>query len=265
MTLAYPAIILTWRTRELRLLFGMLLHPGVASVIRTSHSGIACLVFSLLLMTCPGRARAVDLIDTLNLGSGFLTGGNNTSVNSEMLAQSFATTSADFRVTEIDLTLFRASGDAGTYSLYIYDANYGSTGPVPSSVVETIFTNQSFNSGTYSIPETATTDGSDVTPITITGLNIVLPSNIYFVVAKYDSGSFSLNWAANNWTSGGTSFFGDPSYNSLYDSNLSKWTDSIADFPSALKVVAVPEPSTWALGALATFSLAATTKRCRRV
>lgn len=232
----------------------------------TLRFGIGCLAISFSFLCCMGDARAVDFINTLNLNGTFTSGGNNTPTAGDMMAQSFTTTASDYIVREIDLTLFRGSGESGAYSVYIYSSTGSGDTLVPDTLAVTIFAGQSFSSGTYPIPETSTLNGSDVAPIEIKGLNIILnPSTAYFVVAGFDTGSFGLNWAANDWTATSpnpSTFIGDPSYFALYDSSTSSWNNLGRDQPSAVRVV--PEPSTWAFGMLAAAVIAATSRRRRQ-
>jgi len=222
------------------------------------------LVIGLILtgMMKARTAGAIDLIDTPTLLGPY---GSSYPVNpNEPAGQSFTTTSSGYVLNEVSLRLFRNVGDSGTYSVSIYTASGSGVSMLPGSLVTNIVTNQDMVSGANAVPVSVNGDGSDVSSISFTGLNISLNSTPtdYFVIVSY-SGSYYLSWAAVATISPPT-FNGNSTYGFL---TVQGTPTNIGDNdPALLKVVAgtnVPEPSTWALGALAVAGLAASARRRR--
>ena len=204
-------------------------------------------------------AQAVDLIDTPSL-----LGAYSTPVMIDPTgpaAQSFTTTSSGYVLNQLDLWLYRASGDNGTYSVSIFTAVGSGGSMLPGSSVASLATNLDVISSARPVPVSVNGDGSDVSPISFTGLNLPLsstPTN-YFVLVSY-SGSYSIGWATVSASS--------PTFNGNNTYTVGPVSGAPTNFgdsdPTLLKITAgttVPEPSTWAMAVLAVAGLAASARR----
>lgn len=206
-------------------------------------------------------AGAVDLINTQSLtgaiGSPWMVNG------SDSIAQSFTTTATGYVVSQVDLRLFRASGDSGSYSVDIYAATGSGSALLPTGSSLFNVGSGTLSGGSNPIPVSAATDGSDVADVSFSGLNFSLSSTPtdYFIVVSY-TGSYSLNWATI--TSASPTFNGNSTYTAYAIGG--PFANNGDNDPTLLKVVAgtsVPEPSTWAMAGLAVAGLVTTARRQR--
>lgn len=229
----------------------------------TSHIGK--LVFLGLILTSMIKSRsaeAVDLINTPSLLGSY--GSASSSDPTTQYAQSFTTTASGYVVNQVDLRLFRNSGEGGTYSVSIYSSTGSGNSLVPDTLVASVATGLDMVNSAHPVPVSGAGDGSDVSSVSFTGLNFSLNSSPtdYFILVSY-SGSYSVSWAAV--TASSPTFNGNNTYTAQVSSGTpSNFGDSD---PLLLKVTAgttVPEPSTWAMAGLALAGLAASARRSRR-
>jgi len=135
-------------------------------------------------------------------------------------------------------------GNNGTFSVQLWDAN--GSGGTPGSIVETLASG-------WANPSTPDTDNV----VSITGLNVSMtPSTTYYVVVRPDAGS-TLRWGYTDSESG----TGFPSEFTFTVNSGGTWSSPDLNDPQRMRVEAVPEPSTWAIGVLAGLTLAFTRRK----
>lgn len=203
---------------------------------------LATVVLALSVPTSQSQAVDFDLLDTITPAT--ITGDNAIAVG-ERNAQSFMTTASAFTISQVDLSLKKAPGGAGQYSVSIYSMNTVSSEPDTRLSYVAQNQNQSALSITYGT-------------VSFTGLSIALdPSKNYYIVLE-DVTLAAMNWQYWDTTSSGIS---PPTYWMAYSSG---WiSPASTDYPAMMKVIAttVPEPSAWAMAA---FAIAALGARLRR-
>ena len=203
---------------------------------------LATVVLALSVPTSQSQAVDFDLLDTITPAT---TTGDNAIAVGERNAQSFMTTASAFTISQVDLSLKKAPGGAGQYSVSIYSMNSGNSEPDTRLSYVAQNQNQSALSTTYGT-------------VSFTGLSIALdPSKNYYIVLE-DVTLAAMDWQYWDTTSSGIS---PPTYWMAYSSG---WISTAStDYPAMMKVIAtaVPEPSTWAMSALA---IAALGTRLRR-
>lgn len=187
------------------------------------------------------------LVDTLD---GYLTGS---SLNvGDLSGQSFQTTAADYIVNSVELEIYRDANQlGGTYNVYLYSAN-GSN--VPVSQVAVVAQNQLIDN----LPNG---DGTQVAPTVFGGLNISLgTSSTYYVIVEVTSIGTGSQFYWRYWN---TQTPGIPytTYNATSGDSGSSWTTPDLGYPYMIKVTAVPEPSSIALGLVACGGLAVARRR----
>lgn len=186
---------------------------------------------ALLLFTTTGRA-GVPIADSLHQPFAASIGLSE----STWAGQAFS--SGSYTALEaVHLNLY--GGNNGTFSVQLWDAN--GSGGTPGSIVETLASG-------WANPTTPDTDNV----VSITGLNVsITPSTTYYVVVRPDARS-TLRWGYTDSESG----TGFPSEFTFTVNSGGAWSSPDLNDPQRMRVEAVPEPSTWAIGALAGLTLA---------
>ena len=190
---------------------------------------------------------ATILVDTLD---GYLTGS---SLNvGDLSGQSFQTTSTDYIVDSVSLEIYRDANQlGGSFDVFLYSAKGNNE---PDSQVAVIAQNQSIDA----LPDG---DGVQVAPTVYGGLNLALStSSTYYVIVEVTStGSGSqFFWRYWNTTTPNIPY---TTYNATSGDNGSSWTTPNLGYPYMIKVTAVPEPSSIALGLVACAGLAVAQRR----
>ncbi len=196
------------------------------------------------LATCTSSFGA-DLINTLGATTNLFGIG----MNNFRVAQSFQTTAIDVIVTDVTIKIF-TDATSGQFRINIFDAT--GAGNRPGAQVANIFSGTVANlpaSGAYQ-------------NFNLTNLNVVLnPNQRYYIVA--DAGPLNdvekfIYWQYTTspppGSGGATSVF----WQSL---DGSTWRDEFVGEPQLMRVVAVPEPGTYALAGLCVVTLAAIGRR----
>ena len=203
---------------------------------------LATVVLALSVPTSQSQAVDFDLLDTITPAT---TTGDNAIAVGERNAQSFMTTASAFTISQVDLSLKKAPGGAGQYSVSIYSMNSGNSEPDTRLSYVAQNQNQSALSTTYGT-------------VSFTGLSIALdPSKNYYIVLE-DVTLAAMDWQYWDTTSSGIS---PPTYWMGYSSG---WISTAStDYPAMMKVIAtaVPEPSAWAMAAFAIGALGARVRR----
>ncbi len=195
--------------------------------------------------------QAVDiLIDTITPA----TSTNNFQVDASgdaKAAQSFQTTATSYTISEVDLSLKRAPGGSGNFSVAIYSMDGSSN---PDSRLFWVAQNASQSSllSSTGFTTVAFTNTSG-TPWTLA------PSTDYYIVVQ-DVTSSAIYWQYWDTASPGLT---PTSYNNLYTSSAWSGADSTLPFMMIVTATAVPEPSTWALAGIGCAGLAAASRRRR--
>ena len=168
-----------------------------------------------------------------------------------------------YNITGVSINMFRVSSGTGTLDLAIYSNVQGSTPnnkkDTPGTLVASL--------GTYTISGLSTTTSN-----VISVSNIQIPTKLntaYWIVASVSgTGSVAFNTTTNSMSSNASNFSGftpiatyinPPSQTSWY---IEGSQDAYAINPIVMSV-AVPEPSTYALGALSAIALGAIGRRKR--
>jgi hypothetical protein len=206
-----------------------------------------CLALSIGLYN-PGSLKAVDvtLADNLSVSQLTSTGGNQFN----RLAQGFTTTSTDFNISSVSVVIYKfGAGDGGSYEISIWDSN-GSGGLPGTQVGSALFTGNVASLGTTP------------TQVDVNGLSkTLLPSTSYYLVVSPTSltGIPPILFSSQTNTTTGT--IGFPSNYSFW--NGTNWTGPSTTTFNLIRVKAsvVPEPSTYALGAIATGAFAFIARR----
>lgn len=184
--------------------------------------------------------------------------GNAGTTNSTGAAQSFVTDASGYIVTEVALRAYNDSGTTGAYDVQIWDST-GSSGSPGAQVGSSIFTGEAGD-----LPS----DSSNI--LLIDNLNVELqPSTTYYLVLKPVSlstvgdpedpipGTLGLR------TTPSTSGTGFPASRSYIVTGPSSSTGPFS-WNFGVRVTAVPEPSTWAMGSLSCSLLGWSAMRRRR-
>jgi len=204
------------------------------------------LAFGLALATCTA-ATAADLINTLDATQALA----GTGLNGFRVAQSFRTTLVDTIVTDVSLKIF-TDATTGTFRISIFNAT--GTGDRPGAQVAQIYSETVDNLPT-----------GGYTNFHLGGLSVnVASERLYYVVAE----ATTLNavdkfvyWQYTDSPPPGS--HGDTSiYWQSFDG--STWRDEYVGSPQLMRVVAVPEPGTYALAALGVLVLGAFGRQRRR-
>jgi len=203
---------------------------------------LVTVVLALSVSTPQSQAVDIDLLDTITPATST---GDNVIAVGERNAQSFMTTGTGSTISQVDLSLKKAPGAAGQYSVSIYSMNSVSSEPDTRLSYVAKNQNQSALSTTYGT-------------VSFTGLSIALdPSKNYYIVLE-DVTLAAMDWQYWDTTSSGIS---PPTYWMAYSSG---WISTAStDYPAMMKVMAttVPEPSAWAMAALAIGALGARWRR----
>jgi len=179
--------------------------------------------------------------------------------NTQWVSQSFTTTTAGSTLTGVSLRLFNNSGTTGTFALQIWNSE--GTGGRPGAQV-----GSSFYSG---LAQNLSSSGPGL--LEVTGLNVTLAANrTYYIIARGESltdvdlgGDLfpgSLAWSATA-SSGGTGF---PAAKWASINSGASWNGPFTGYNYGMRIVAVPEPSTWALAGLSSGVLAWAVRRRSR-
>jgi hypothetical protein len=181
--------------------------------------------------------------------------------NFNWLAQGFTMGSTSYQMTSIDLGLqFSIFVDTGAFEVGLY-----SSLPTTSSTPVATFTNPTF------------TSGPAVFNFTVVGSQYTLAANAtYWLVVKHngegdlftwmfaDNGTLNQTFAPTAKNSSGISYAtnGTQAYNTV----TTTWTNfsSSPDYSGLRYTVNVPEPSTYALGAIGTLVMGAAARRKNR-
>ncbi len=204
------------------------------------------LAITLALATCTA-ATGADLINTLDAQTGLGSWG----MNGFRMAQSFRTTAVDTIVTDVTLKIF-TDATSGQFRIAIFDAT-GDAGRPGAQVAEI------FSDSVNQLPTGGYTD------FHIGNLSINLnPDRLYYVVGNAtplnDVDKF-VYWQYTDSPPPGS--HGDTSiYWQSFDG--STWRDEYVGSPQLMRVVAVPEPGTYALAGLGVLVLGAFGRRRRR-
>lgn len=212
------------------------------------------LTIPLALLAFATSANAVDIYDTMVP----TVGGNIQANGAEFyIAGGFTTTANGFHLTDISMQIFR-SGDAITgnvnISIYITDGGY----PPSPSTLNTTF---------YSAPVTNLPNqpGS----FDLTGLNVTLtPSTDYYLVVDYLDASAEDNKIVY-WNQATGISNSNPIYDLRYtwSSDATTWNFPQQNYSNPLKFKitadanSVPEPSTYAMAAIASGVMAYVARR----
>lgn len=179
--------------------------------------------------------------------------------NSVFIAQSFQTNSLGSTLTDVSLRLFNSSGTTGAFELQVWDST-GTGGRPGAQVGSAFYSGLAENLGT-------TLPGL----LAVTGLNVPLVANrTYYIVARgvslteVDLGGDLfpgyLSWSSTP-SSGGTGF---PAAKWTSADSGASWVGPFTGYNYGMRIVAVPEPSTWALAGLSSGVLAwAASRRSR--
>ena len=199
-------------------------------------------------MFSAGSARAVDIYNTLS-GSSAVTKMINTQNG---MGVSFKTTATDYVIDAVTFMFMKDSATSGNITIAIYDTS--GTGGTPGSMIGTPL-------GT--VPVSSLT--STLANYTLSSLNRTLsPSTNYYLTAtSTDITSGAPRGSVTTDTTGLTT--GSVGYTSKSNG---VWTTPASGFygQASISTAAVPEPSTYALGAIATgvFALIARRRKARR-
>lgn len=196
-------------------------------------------------------ARAVDLINNMNYAAN--PDGADDVYNTSFTAMQFQTTALEYTVTQVQAKLLKnQSLGTGSYYFNIY-ADNGLNKP------GTLLQNHFYTGDTSLLPS----DGTFAT-VTASGLNITLsPSTKYWFAVNSDS--TYARWGAYN--SGSSSATGFPTLWSFTNNSGTSWSGTDTTYTTVFSVsaVAVPEPTTWAMGGigLMTFGIIARQRTAR--
>ena len=205
-----------------------------------------------LVLALASSGQAVDLFDTVPAGNR----GNLLSIDNatRRYAQSFSTTANDYIVDSVSLSLYLGlPNPLGTFGVEIYGFDTGNS--IPTTLVPggTVYSGDSLPLST------------SATNVVFSGFNITLaPSTQYYIVLSASLNT-SLYWEyTNNATGSGSTGYSSQFYTASLSSgstwNLAAVTSTD---PMIMKVTAVPEPSTYALAAIATGVMATVASRCK--
>lgn len=198
-----------------------------------SRTIIACIVS--ILFTSSTCESADVIYDTLNNSGGFAFVGFD-----QQLALSFRTTESGFNLESIALSLYRYNATTGTLTLGIYRANGSGNTP-----------------GDAEYPAISTIDVSSM-PISpyeysLTGLNYqLIPDSLYYLVMTGSGMNANAGWYQTSSSAGAGGSLG-LSY--ISQSTGGAWLQ-INTYYLRGKIVAVPEPSTYASFGIASGLLA---------
>lgn len=217
------------------------------TILERSKRGAAPLLCFIILISSAMTAKSAVISDNLTNNQD----GLNFFSPTTWRAQSFSTTGADFRLTRVQINAFYSGLTAGTFSLDVYDAT--GSGTTPGTFVANVASNVDYTNLTTSLSNIYDANN----------LNILLnPSTKYFLVVKAGTmtgGSFIWGTTANN-----TQVVGFPSEHSDSTNSGSSWGPASLANPQIMKINAVPEPSTYAMGAIASVVLAGFARRKNR-
>ncbi len=200
---------------------------------------------SVLVIIASPAARAADLANNL-ASSSF---GGNIITDSIWQAQAFTTLPTDFVLTSITLQLRKGLvGTTGTLNISIYDST--GTGNRPGTAVGAVLATADVSTFTQEMVE-----------YTFSGLNRVLsPTTTYYLVLSGTSiTNGNAQWAVTSSTIG----TGFPSNFADTLNSGTTWSAPLQSDPMIMRIVAVPEPSTYALGAICTGTLSYLGRRKR--
>lgn len=206
------------------------------------------LLLSILAITCAGlKTPAVDVYNTLAQPSA----GTNSVSTQYGDGLSFKTTATDYVIDSVQIPLMNSNAtSSGSVTISIYDAN--GTSSRPGSIV---------GSSIGSVAVSSLTNNFQT--FTFSGLNRTLsPSTNYYIVirsANITSGTVRTDLTTDNTGAITTGSLGDAFYNN-------GWTGPFAGFwvRGSVSTVAVPEPSTYVLAAIATGVLGFAARRRKR-
>lgn len=205
----------------------------------------AAVVVSCLLSSGLQAVSAADLAN--NLGES--RSGSSGVSDSFWFAQAFSTTLTDNVITSVTLAAHKSAvNTSGTLNVSVY-TNSGSN--TPGTLVATL---ASLNVAT----QLTTTIGDQVT---IGSLNTSLATSTTYYLVLSGSGITGglASWDFTNSTSG----TGFPSNATLSSTSGTSWAAPILTDPQIMRIVAVPEPSTYALGAICAGTLSYLGRRKR--
>lgn len=220
----------------------------IANQIRGLVAASLCMIFCFELSN-PVKVAAVDftLADNLSLGQGTYTGYNQFN----RIAQGFTTTTTEYTISSVSVVLFTFSaGTTGSYNISIWDST--GSGGLPGAQVGSAL----YNGDVAAL-------GTTATQVDVNGLNKLLaPSSSYYLVVAPTSlggGPPALLVSAQTNSTLGT--IGFPSNYSFF--NGTNWTGPSTSVFNLIRVqaTAVPEPSTYALGAIASGVMAYVARR----
>lgn len=198
--------------------------------------------FFIACFALPSNAADTVLFDNLNdtqhpLGDVFITPNS-------LWAQSFRTTAIDSIVNAVSVKFYRGAGSTGSIAFEIWDLNSGDNKPLSPPAR---------NVGTLDI-STLSTDASNPTQVDFTTNISLNTSTDYYLVARIDSSLSGLvYWSrTDSQPSPGYSWYVTSS-----NDGGSSWDPTTTDPTNSqlMKITAVPEPSTYALGAIGTLVL----------
>lgn len=198
-------------------------------------------------------SNAADLANNL---ANTATGGSLFFGSQANWGQSFQTTT-DTIITSVSVNLYRGAGATGLFSFYIFDYDINTNKPItPGSLLDRLV-------GQVNIATLPEGNHTVATTVTFNALSISLgfANSPYYLVAKANVTNASAFWATTNVTTG----TGFPSYQASSTDDGASWsTASLAAPVQLMRITAVPEPSTYALGMIAAATFGFVSRRRAR-
>jgi hypothetical protein len=195
-------------------------------------------------MFSAGSARAVDIYNTLSQSSA----GTETISIQYGMGVSFKTTATDYVIDAVTFKFMKDTATSGNITIAIYDTS--GAGGTPGSII---------GAPLGTVPVSSLT--STLANYTLNSLNRTLsPSTNYYLTAtSTDITSGAPRGSVTQQTTGLTT--GSVGYS--FKNNT--WTGPYSGFygQASISATAVPEPSTYALGAIATGVFAFIARRCK--
>ena len=218
-------------------------------------------------ISAPAKALEVPIFGNtglyhsgLDLPTIFLPPPDPNPANFDWLAQGFTMGTTSYNMTSVDIGLRFNNSDFAAFSVGLY-----SSLPTNSSTPVATFTNPTFN------------NGPAVFNFTVVGSEYTLAANAtYWLVVKYkaigdlftwmfaDNGTLNQTFTPTAQNSSGMTYATNGTQ--AYNTGTSTWTNfsSSPNYSGLRYTVNVPEPSTYALGAIGTLVMGAVARRKSR-